>query len=179
MVEAWLIAPLSAVISILVGFYIHDYVKKQDKGTEKMQFVAGAIKEGARAFLNRMYRTLAMFVIGMAIVLFIFLPKPIWTTSNIMSNITLAVGYLFGSVCSGIAGWMGMDVATDANLRAASAARKGISKSFPIAFRGGAVMGTSVIGLALFGVSIIYFLTGDPRRRLRLQHRSKCPSLIR
>ncbi len=162
MVEAWLIAPLSAVISILVGFYLHEYVKKQDKGTEKMQFVAGAIKEGARAFLNRMYRTLAMFVIGMAIVLFLFLPKPIWTTSNIMDNITLAVGYLFGSVCSGIAGWMGMDVATDANLRAASAARKGISKSFPIAFRGGAVMGTSVIGLALLGVSLIYYLTGDP-----------------
>ncbi len=162
MVEAWYIAPLMAVISILAGFYIHDFVKKQDKGTEKMQFVAGAIKEGARAFLNRMYRTLGYFVIGMAIVLLLFLPHPIWATANIMDNIILAVGYLFGSVCSAIAGWMGMDVATDANLRAASAARQGISKSFPIAFRGGAVMGTSVIGLALFGVSIIYFLTGDP-----------------
>ena len=162
MLQAWYIAPLSAILSILAGFYIHEFVKKQDAGTEEMQFVAGAIKEGARAFLNRMYKTLAYFVAGMAIILLIFLPDPIWSTTNVMDNIILAVGYLFGSICSAIAGWMGMDVATDANLRAASAARKGISKSFPIAFRGGAVMGTSVIGLALLGVSVIYFLTGDP-----------------
>ena len=162
MIEAWYIAPIMAVISILAGFYIHDFVKKQDAGTEKMQFVAGAIKEGAIAFLNRMYKTLAYFVAGMAVVLLIFLPEPIWSTANIMDNVILSVGYVFGSICSGIAGWMGMDVATDANLRAASAARKGISKSFPIAFRGGAVMGTSVIGLALLGVSIIYGITGDP-----------------
>jgi K(+)-stimulated pyrophosphate-energized sodium pump len=162
MVEAWFIAPISAIISMIVGLYIHDYVKKQDAGTDRMKFVASAIKEGARAFLNRMYRTLAYFVAGMAIVLLLFLPTPIWATSNIMDNIILATGYIFGSICSAIAGWIGMDVATDANLRAASAARRGISKSFPIAFRGGSVMGTSVIGLALLGVSIIYSLTSDP-----------------
>ncbi|MFH2111309.1 MAG: sodium-translocating pyrophosphatase [Candidatus Bathyarchaeota archaeon] len=162
MVDAWYIAPVSAIISILVGFYIHDFVRKQDTGTERMQFVAGAIKEGARAFLNRMYRTLGVFVAVMALVLLIFLPHPIWATDNIMANVILAVGYVFGSVCSAIAGWLGMDVATDANLRAASAARKGITKAFPIAFRGGAVMGTSVIGLALAGVSVLYFLTRDP-----------------
>ena len=162
MVEAWLIAPVMAVISILAGFYIHGFVKKQDTGTDKMRFVAGAIKQGARTFLNRMYKTLAYFIVGMALVLLVFLPTPIWATTNIMDNVILAFGYVFGAVCSGIAGWMGMDVATDANIRAASAARQGISKSFPIAFRGGAVMGTSVIGLALLGVSSIYFLTGDP-----------------
>jgi K(+)-stimulated pyrophosphate-energized sodium pump len=162
MVEAWLIAPVMAIISILAGFYIHGFVKKQDTGTDKMRFVAGAIKQGARTFLNRMYKTLAYFIAGMALVLLVFLPTPIWATTNIMDNVILAFGYVFGAVCSGIAGWMGMDVATDANVRAASAARQGISKSFPIAFRGGAVMGTSVIGLALLGVSSIYFLTGDP-----------------
>ena len=162
MVEAWLIAPAMAIVSILAGFYIHDFVKKQDAGTDKMQFVAGAIKVGARAFLNRMYKTLAYFIVAMSVVLFVFLPTPIWQTTNIMDNAILAFGYVFGAVCSGIAGWMGMDVATDANLRAASAARNGISKSFPIAFRGGAVMGTSVIGLALLGVSAIYYATGDP-----------------
>jgi len=162
MIDAWYIAPVSAIISILVGFYIHDFVRKQDTGTERMQFVAGAIKEGARAFLNRMYRTLGVFVAVMAVVLLIFLPHPIWATDNIMANVILAVGYIFGSVCSAIAGWLGMDVATDANLRSASAARKGITKAFPIAFRGGAVMGTSVIGLALAGVSVLYFLTRDP-----------------
>ena len=123
MIEAWYIAPAMAVISILVGFYIHDFVNKQDKGTDKMQFVAGAIKEGARAFLNRMYRTLIYFVVGMALLLLIFLPSPIWASTDPLNNVILAVSYLFGSVCSAIAGWLGMDVATDANLSAASEAR--------------------------------------------------------
>lgn len=162
MVQAWLIAPVTAILSLITGLYIHGFVKKQDTGTEQMQFVAKAIKEGAITFLNRMYRTLGVFVAGMAFILLIFLPEPIWTTSNIMNNVILAISYIMGSVCSGIAGWMGMDVATDANVRTASAARKGVEKAFPIAFRGGAVMGTSVIGLALLGVSVIYGLTGDP-----------------
>jgi len=162
MVDAWLIAPVSALISIILGVYLHRYVNGQDKGTEQMQFVAGAIKDGAKAFLNEMYKTLGIFVVGMSLVLLIFLPEPIWTTDNIMSNVILVVAYIFGSVCSGIAGYMGMDVATDANLRSASAARTGIEEAFTIAFRGGAVMGLSVVGLALFGVSIVYGLTGDP-----------------
>jgi K(+)-stimulated pyrophosphate-energized sodium pump len=162
MVDAWLIAPLMAILSIISGFYFHGYVRKQDPGTERMQFVARAIKEGAIAFLYRMYRVLGVFVTGMAVILLLFLPSPIWTTSNILNNVIFAISYVFGSVASAIAGWLGMDVATDANLRSASAARKGITKAFPIAFRGGAVMGTSVIGLALLGVSIIYWLTGDP-----------------
>jgi K(+)-stimulated pyrophosphate-energized sodium pump len=156
-----LIAPLSAILSVLAGFYLRSYVNRQDPGTERMQFVAGAIKEGAKAFLNRMFRTLGYFVAGMAIILLILLPKPIWT-GNFVDNLVLTVAYIFGSVCSAIAGWLGMDVATDANLRSASAARKGITKAFPIAFRGGAVMGLGVVGLALLGVSVVYFLTGDP-----------------
>jgi len=160
--EPWLIAPLSAVISILVGIYLHRYVNRQDPGTEKMRFVAGAIKEGSRVFLNRMYRVLALFVAVMALVLLLFLPHPIWATDAPMKNVTMAVAYLFGSACSALAGFFGMDVATDANLRSASAARRGIAKAFPIAFRGGAVMGLSVVGLALMGVSVIYLLTGDP-----------------
>jgi K(+)-stimulated pyrophosphate-energized sodium pump len=159
--SAWLIAPLSAVISVLAGFYLRSYVNRQDPGTERMQFVAGAIKEGAKAFLNRMFRTLGYFVAGMAVILLLFLPKPIWT-GNFVDNLVLTVAYIFGSVCSAIAGWLGMDVATDANLRSASAARKGITEAFPIAFRGGAVMGLGVVGLALLGVSVVYFLTGDP-----------------
>jgi K(+)-stimulated pyrophosphate-energized sodium pump len=162
MIQVWYIAPVMAVISIFTGFYIDQFVKRQDPGTERMQVVAKAIKFGARAFLNRMYRVLVVFVAGMALVLFVFLPKPLWAQHNILDNAILALSYMFGSVCSATAGWMGMDVATDANLRAASAARKGLTKAFPIAFRGGAVMGTSVVGLALLGVSILYGLTHDP-----------------
>jgi len=98
----------------------------------------------------------------MAAVLLIFLPHPIWATSNPLANVTLMAAYVFGSVCSALAGYLGMDVATDANVRSAAAARKGITQAFPIAFRGGAVMGLSVVGLALLGVSVVYFLTGDP-----------------
>jgi K(+)-stimulated pyrophosphate-energized sodium pump len=162
MIPAWFVAPAAAILSVLTGFYILRFVKRQDPGTERMQFVSGAIKQGAKAFLNRMYRTLAFFVVGMAAVLLIFLPHPIWATSNPLANVTLAAAYVFGSVCSALAGYLGMDVATDANVRSASAARKGITKAFPIAFRGGAVMGLSVVGIALLGVSVVYFMTGDP-----------------
>jgi K(+)-stimulated pyrophosphate-energized sodium pump len=161
-IEPWLIAPLAAVASILVGLYLNRYVRRQDPGTERMQFVAGAIKEGARAFLRRMYRTLAIFVGIMAVILFVFLPTPIWATVNIGQNVMITSAYIFGSISSALAGYVGMDVATDANVRSANAARKGLTKSFPIAFRGGAVMGLSVVGLALMGVSVVYFLTGDP-----------------
>ena len=162
MYRSWFIAPFSAALSIILGLILHRYINRQDTGTERMNFVARAIKQGAQAFLNRMFRTLGFFVAVMALILFVFLPKPIWLGGSIMGNIKLSAAYLFGSVCSAIAGWLGMDVATDANLRSASAARRGITKAFPIAFRGGAVMGLSVVGLALLGVSIVYFLTGDP-----------------
>jgi K(+)-stimulated pyrophosphate-energized sodium pump len=158
----WVLAPLGATLSIIVGLFIFKYIRGQDPGTERMQFVSGAIKEGAHAFLRRMFRTLGFFVIGMAIVLLLFLPEPIWSNQNPWNNIILTLAYIFGSICSAVAGYLGMDVATDANVRSASAARKGITQAFPIAFRGGAVMGLSVVGLALLGLSAVYFITGDP-----------------
>jgi len=109
-----------------------------------------------------MYRTLAVFVAIMALVLFVFLPHPIWLTSTPMNNVMLAVAYLFGTILSALAGFVGMDVATDSNMRSATAAQKGISKAFQISYRGGAVMGLAVVGLALAGVSIVYFITRDP-----------------
>ncbi|MBS7619974.1 sodium-translocating pyrophosphatase [Candidatus Bathyarchaeota archaeon] len=160
-IESWMIAPIAAVASVLTAVYFNRYIKRQEQGTDRMRFVAEAIKEGAKAFLNRMYRTLLIFVAAISILLLIFLPQPIWSSQTPLNNIKLTLAYLFGSFCSALAGYLGMDVATDANLRSANAARKGLAKSFQIAFRGGAVMGLSVVGLALLGVSIIYLLTGD------------------
>jgi K(+)-stimulated pyrophosphate-energized sodium pump len=160
--NAWLIAPAAAVLSIITGLFILQWVKRQDPGTDKMKFVSGAIKQGSQAFLNRMYRTLLYFVVVMAAILLVFLPHPIWATTKPIDNIILAGAYLFGSFCSALAGYVGMDVATDANTRSANAARKSITQAFPIAFRGGAVMGLAVVGLALLGVSIVYFFTGTP-----------------
>ena len=160
--NVWLIAPLMAILSILTGLYILRWVKSQDPGNERTRFIGGAIKEGSQAFLSRMYRTLAMFVAVMSLVLFVFLPHPIWLTSTPMNNVMLAVAYLFGSLCSGVAGYIGMDVATDSNMRSATAAQKGISKAFQVSYRGGSVMGLAVVGLALAGVSVVYFITKDP-----------------
>jgi K(+)-stimulated pyrophosphate-energized sodium pump len=144
------IAPISGLISIIVAFYFYFYVKKQDVGTPKMKEISDAIKLGAKAFLKRQYKTLSIFVVIMTIVLGVFL------------NVNLAIAYVVGSFCSALAGYFGMDIATEANVRTAQAARKGMKKAFPIGFYAGAVMGLAVVGLALIGISIIYWIFRDP-----------------
>ena len=160
MFEPWLVAPLSALISVIVGLYFHHYVNKQDSGTARMQEIAAAIKEGADAFLRREYTVLAMFVVVVAVVICIFLPKPLWEPHDMLINIQLALAYMFGSFCSALAGYLGLNVATKANAKVANAAQKGLNKAFPIGFRGGAVMGLAVVGLGLLGISIVYAITG-------------------
>ena len=146
----WILAPISAIASIIAGGLLYNYVSKQDSGTEKMKEIAAAIKEGADAFLKREYMVLAYFVAVVAVALAIFI------------NPIMAPTYIFGSVCSGLAGFFGMQVALKANVRTANAAREGLNRAFPIAFRGGAVMGLSVVGMGLLGISIVYGLTGNP-----------------
>ncbi len=159
----WLIiAPIAGLASIAFAIYMFLYVNKQKTGTVKMREIAGAIQEGANAFLKREYSYLAVFVAIMAVALGVFLPKPIWATETITPNFSLALAYVFGSICSGLAGLFGMEVALKANVRSANGAREGLNKAFPIAFRGGAVMGLSDVGLALLGISVVYYLTRNP-----------------
>ncbi len=147
----WLLAPISALISLGTGLALFFYVDKKDSGTERMKDISEAIKEGSRAFLKIEYKYLAIFVAVMAIALSVFLDFKIGLT------------YVFGTLCSALAGLIGMEIAVRANVRTANAAKKdGILNAFPIAFRGGAVMGLMVVGLALLGLSLIYLLTGDP-----------------
>ena len=146
----WTIAPITAAASILVAIYLYFYVNKQSSGTAKMQEISDAIQEGARAFLKVEFKYLGAFVAVVAVVLAIFL------------NPIMAVAYIFGSICSALAGFLGMTVALKANVKSANAAKQGLNKAFPIAFRGGAVMGLAVVGLALLGISVVYALTGDP-----------------
>jgi K(+)-stimulated pyrophosphate-energized sodium pump len=145
----WTIAPITAIASVLVAIYLYFYVNRQSSGTAKMQEIAGAIQEGANAFLKVEFKYLAVFVVVVAAVLAIFL------------NPIMAVAYVFGSICSAVAGLLGMTVALKANVKSANAAKQGLNKAFPIAFRGGAVMGLAVVGLALLGISVVYALTGD------------------
>ena len=150
MVIDWTIAPIAATASMLVAIYLYFYVNKQSSGTDKMREIAAAIQEGARAFLKVEFKYLAAFVAVVAVILVIFL-SPI-----------MGAAYIFGSICSAASGFLGMTVALKANVKSANAAKQGLNKAFPIAFRGGAVMGLAVVGLALLGVSTVYALTGDP-----------------
>jgi len=155
----WLpIAPISGLVSILAAIYLYFYVSKQDSGNEKMREIAGAIKEGANAYLKRQYTTLAIFVVVVAVVLLIVF----WNPSNLIQGPSRAFAYVLGSVCSGLAGFFGMSVALKANVRTANGARSGLSKAFPVAFFGGAVMGLSVVGLALIGISGLHYIFNDP-----------------
>jgi K(+)-stimulated pyrophosphate-energized sodium pump len=158
--EPWFLAPLSAILSMLVGLYFYRYVNKQDSGTQRMKEISGAIREGAAAFIKREYTTLAIFITVVAVLLGIFLPQPLWEDHNLLLNLQLPIAYMFGSFCSALAGYLGLNVATKANAKVASAAQGGINKAFPIGFRGGAVMGLSVVGVGLLGISIVYSLTG-------------------
>jgi K(+)-stimulated pyrophosphate-energized sodium pump len=157
---AWLFAPLSAVVSMLVGLYFYRYVNKQSSGTDRMKEISDAIRLGAAAFIRREYRTLAIFVTTVAVLLGIFLPQPVWQSSNLWLNLQLPIAYAFGSFCSALAGYLGLNVATKANAKVANAAQDGLNKAFPIGFRGGAVMGLSVVGIGLLGISIVYYITG-------------------
>ena len=149
--DPWLIAPVSSIVSIALGLYLFQYVINKDAGTDRMKQIAGWIQDGSRSFLKTEYKYLSIFVAVMAIALYIFLGAKI------------ALTYVFGTVFSAIAGVIGMEIAVKANVRTANAAKKGgLIEAFAIAFRGGAVMGLMVVGLALLGISIIYWLTGDP-----------------
>jgi len=161
MFEPWLIAPIAALISIIAGLYFYRYVDKQDSGTERMQEISEAIKEGSKAFLKREYTILAIFVVVVGTLVGVLLPTPVWTSIEPTQNLSLALSYLFGAFLSALAGYFGMDIATKANAKAAYAARGGLNKAFPVGFRGGAVMGLAVVGFSLLGISIVYFITRD------------------
>jgi len=150
----WLIvAPVAGLVSIAFAVYLYFYVTKQDSGTPRMQEISMAIREGANTYLKRQNKTLAIFVVIIAIVLAVAPPPLGYKT---------ALAYIIGAIFSALAGFFGMNVAVRANVRTSNAAGKGLNKAFPIAFYGGAVMGLSVVGLALIGVSALYYVFQDP-----------------
>jgi len=153
----WTIAPITAIVSILVAVYLYFYVNRQSSGTDKMQEIAGAIQEGATAFMKVEFKYLAVFVAVIAVIL-TFVPM----VADIGLSSLMGVAFVFGSICSAVAGVLGMTVALKANVKSANAAKEGLNKAFPIAFRGGAVMGLAVVGLALLGLSAVYYFTSDP-----------------
>jgi K(+)-stimulated pyrophosphate-energized sodium pump len=159
MFEPWYIAPIASLISILVGLYFYRYVEKQDSGTQKMREISDAIRQGAQAFIKREYTVLFTFVAVVSVLLLIFLPTPIWAGDPV-KNVAIMLAYIFGSSFSALAGYLGLSIATKANAKVANGAQQGLNKAFPIGFRGGAVMGMSVVGIGLLGISIVYGIVG-------------------
>jgi K(+)-stimulated pyrophosphate-energized sodium pump len=140
-----------AFVALAYAFIRATWVAKQDPGNARMQMIGKWIADGAMAFLSREYRTLAVFVVAVAILLGF---ANHFTSDD--TNAMISVSFVFGAVCSGLAGYIGMRTATKANIRTASAARKGLNEALQVAFAGGSVMGLSVVGLALGGVAILF-----------------------
>ena len=145
------LCPAVAVLALIFGYIKASWVKKQDEGNDRMKMIGGWIADGAMAFLSAEYRVLAIFVVAVAIILGV---------SNQMvggdTNGLIAVSFVLGAVCSALAGYFGMKTATGANIRTASAARKGLNDALQVAFAGGSVMGLSVVGLALLGLGGLF-----------------------
>mgnify|MGYP000929720199 FL=1 len=142
-------ALIASALALLLAYYFAKTVMKADEGTDLMKEIGQAIREGAMAFLRREYQWVSAFVVVMFVLLLVV---------PIEGRPSASFAYLMGAVLSSIAGFIGMRIATAANTRTANAAREGAAKALPLAFKGGAVMGFTVAGLALLGISFNYLL---------------------
>jgi len=144
--------PVAGAVALLFALWKSFWVKGKDPGNETMQTIAGHIHEGAMAFLGREYKVLAIFVVFVAILLGIGnanLPNSHWL---------IGISFACGAICSGLAGFFGMKIATLANVRTTNAAQVSLNKALIIAFGGGSVMGMSVVGLATLGLSLLFII---------------------
>lgn len=151
-----------AVISIIAGLFLRSSILKQPAGNENVQSVGKAIREGALAYLLTQVKTMALFVLAIAIGLFFLFKGPY----GVQDAIKVSVCFIFGVACSYAAGFTGMLVAVDGNVRTADAALSSYQKALKTAFRSGAVTGFMTVGLGLFGACIIFLLAGSSAMRL-------------
>ncbi len=151
---------LTAALAFAYAAYLYLWVKRQPLSNQKIIEVAALIKDGANTFMGREYKILAIFASVIAVLILLFLPSPIWN-GDFVSNLSMALSYLAGTILSAIAGKIGILVASLSNGRSAEAAQKGIKPAFLIGFRGGAVMGLLVVGCSLFGVAAVLMIVGD------------------
>ncbi|MCA0932712.1 sodium-translocating pyrophosphatase [Lutimonas saemankumensis] len=147
--------PLFGVIALAFVFIKNAWVSKQEVGEEKMANIAKHIAEGAMSFLKAEYKILSIFVIAVAVLLFFK------GQSEEGSNGMVAVSFIVGAICSALAGFIGMRVATKANVRTTQAARTSLGKALEVAFAGGAVMGLGVVGLGVLGLSGLFMIYSE------------------
>ena len=151
-----LFAIISSLVAIVYGLFLAKSILKKSAGNEKMQSISNAIAEGAKAYLNRQYKTIGMIAVVLFIILWLLLGFP------------SAIGFVIGAVLSALAGYIGMNVSVRANVRTTEAARGGLEKALGVAFKGGTVTGLLVVGLALLGVTALYAITGDVKALIGL-----------
>ena len=142
-------AIITSLVSVAFALILRAKVKKAPEGNMEMVEIAKAIREGSRAFLRRQFKSVFIVGIAVAAILWLILGK------------SMAVGFLFGALASGIAAFLGMRTAVMANSRVTEGAKTGLKKAFALAFEGGSVTGFLVVGLGLFIVSIFWYLTKD------------------
>nr|MBC8465466.1 sodium/proton-translocating pyrophosphatase [bacterium] len=151
--ETYLSVGLGAgVLALIFAFFKASSVAKLPNGGGRMAEIASDIRQGAMAFLGKEYSVLSIFVVVVAILL------GIANYSNPASSGWIALSFIVGAICSGLAGYFGMRVATNANVRTTFAAKKGLAPALGVAFSGGTVMGMVVVGLALTGMTALFFL---------------------
>jgi len=148
------IIPLFGVIALLFTFFKSAWINRKDPGTDKMKKIASHISEGAMAFLKSEYKVLSVFVICVAILLAV-------SADPHDSSPLVAVSFVVGALCSALAGFIGMRVATKANVRTTNAARTSLGKALEVAFAGGSVMGMAVVGLGVLGLGVLFLIYGD------------------
>jgi K(+)-stimulated pyrophosphate-energized sodium pump len=144
-------ALVAGALALIFAFYKISWISKLSPGNDRMKEISSYIHEGAMAFLTREYKSLAIFVVVLFVVL------------SLLINVKTAICFIFGAIFSILAGYVGMKAATKANVRTANAAKEsGMTKALNVAFSGGAVMGMCVVGLGILGVSISYIVFKDP-----------------
>ncbi|MDQ1162271.1 K(+)-stimulated pyrophosphate-energized sodium pump [Chryseobacterium sp. SORGH_AS 447] len=150
--DLFVLVPIFGVIALVYTYLQSNWVNKQDAGNEKMKLISGHIADGAMAFLKAEYRILTYFVVIVAILL------AVMGMSNANSHWTIGIAFIFGAVFSASAGFIGMKIATKANVRTAQAAKTSLSKALKVSFTGGSVMGMGVAGLAVLGLGALFLI---------------------
>lgn len=147
--SALIFAFVASILAIVYALILISWIMKLPKGNEKMQEIAKAIQEGAKAYLSRQYTTVAIVAVIITGIIYYFL------------GYVVAIGFLVGAILSALAGIIGMSISVQANVRTTQAAHKGMAKALDVAFKGGAITGLFVVGLALLSVSGFYYIFRD------------------
>ncbi len=163
--------PLLGVIALIFTLIKTGWINRQSAGNAKMKKIAAYISEGAMAFITAEYKILAIFVISVAALL-------AFTTGTETSHPLVAVSFVAGAFCSGLAGFIGLRIATKANVRTTEAARTSLNNALKVAFTGGSVMGLSVVGLGILGLSILFIVYANMFGVESFQRLSKVLSIV-